>query len=193
MSCVLLSGRGGLYNSRCAEHRRDRMEGFIAPPSMSSLSEIRLDETTWEWPSNRLQLSQQPREEYNFVAIKIIRRHDKGFLIGTSSKRLGMPKAETTQDKSRALAVQDCHDRAARGQRNVLPALATTRSSHRGDCLRLAIDESQIARPLIPAAYAPPIMAPIDLPAIAAGEIPISSNASRAKTRNSTCAAVSKR
>jgi hypothetical protein len=31
MSCVLLSGRGGLYNSRCAEHRRDRMEGFIAP------------------------------------------------------------------------------------------------------------------------------------------------------------------
>ena len=104
-----------------------------------------------------------------------------------------MPKAETTQDKSRALAVQDCHDRAARGQRNVLPALATTRSSHRGDCLRLAIDESQIARPLIPAAYAPPIMAPIDLPAIAAGEIPISSNASRAKTRNSTCAAASRR
>ena len=79
MSWVLLSGRGGLYNSRCAEHRRDRMEGFIALPSMSSLSEIRLDETTWEWPSNRLQLSQQPRGEYNFVAIKIIRRHDKGF------------------------------------------------------------------------------------------------------------------
>jgi hypothetical protein len=55
MSCVLLSGRGGLYNSRCAEHRRDRMEGFIALPSMSSLSEIRLDETTWEWPSDWLQ------------------------------------------------------------------------------------------------------------------------------------------
>ena len=93
-----------------------------------------------------------------------------------------MPKARTTQDKSRALAVQDCHGRAARGQRNVPPALATTCSSHRSDCSRLAIDDSQMARPLIPAAYAPPIMAPTDLPAIAAGEIPISSNASRAKT-----------
>jgi hypothetical protein len=57
----------------------NRMEEFIAPPSTRSLSEIRLDETTWEWPSNRLQLFQQPRGEYNFVAIKIIRRHDKGF------------------------------------------------------------------------------------------------------------------
>jgi hypothetical protein len=35
---------------------------------------------------------------------------------------------------------------------------------------------------LIPAAYAPPIIAPIDVPAIATGEIPISSNASKAKT-----------
>jgi hypothetical protein len=159
---------------------------------MRSLSEIRLDETTWEWPANRLQLSQQPAGDTILLRSRSFVATIKAFNRETS-KRPGMPKAGTNQDKSRALAVQDCHGRAGRGQRNVPPRLATTRSSHRSDCLRLAIDDSQIARPLIPAAYAPPIMAPTDLPAIAAGEIPISSNASRAKTRNSTCAAVSKR
>jgi hypothetical protein len=93
MSCVLLSGRGGLYNSRCAEHRRDRMEGFIAPPSMSSLSEIRLDETTWEWPSDQLQPSQQPRGDPILLRSRSFAATIKVFDRETP-KRLGMPKPE---------------------------------------------------------------------------------------------------
>jgi hypothetical protein len=153
MSCVWLSGDRALYNSRCAEHRRNRRwssslrrptikrtstptiisarpnnksysKGFIAPPSMSSLSEIRLDETTREWPSDRLQPSQQPRGDPILLRSRSFAATIKVFDRETS-KRLGMPKAGTTQDKSRALAVQDCHGRAARGR--VPPAPATTR------------------------------------------------------------------
>ena len=78
-----LSGDRALYNLRCAEHRRNRRWGSslrrlttkrhinddenirktkqqivwqknYSPPSMSSLSEIRLGETIREWPSDRL-------------------------------------------------------------------------------------------------------------------------------------------
>src|SRR3984957_660268 len=41
--------------------------------------------------------------------------------LGRSSKRLGTPKARTSQDKSRDLTVQDRKGPAARGQRNIQP------------------------------------------------------------------------
>ena len=78
-------------------------------------------------------------------------------------------------------AVRDGYGGAAQRRRNLPPPLATTCSSHPSDFLIFAVDDLPKAVSLIPAAHLPPMMTPIAQPALATGEISISSNAPGAR------------
>jgi hypothetical protein len=167
-----LSGDRALYNSRCAEHRRNRRwsSSLRRPTTKGHIDgddNIRKTKQQIVWQS-----IYSPAVNDQLIRNKT-GRNNPGMAIGPATAGLngparyaillrsrsfvatrkvfdreiletrGMPKARTSQDESREPAAQDCHGRAARGQRNDPPALATTCSSHRSDCLRLAIDDSK--------------------------------------------------